>query len=154
MYSVHTFHFVLPCFLLFTFSGAYVCFLHLAASAVCVCVLVPYGPLLTLRKYCLAYLPQSCIQCASVHLCREKVAFWAWPMDILGKEVNCEESKHLRLVDVSIHMCVFVCLSPAGPGCLKVIPSPCEASWRAASADGGCCCCTVCLAHASPSAGH
>lgn len=99
------------------------------------------------------------VRCWAFVLCRGKVEFWAWPVDILGKNVICKENKHSSYLCVYIlHVCVFMRLSPAGPGCLKVMPSPCEASWRAASADGCCCCCccrcTVCLAHASPTAGH
>lgn len=65
-----------------------------------------------------------------------------------------EKECHLR-DKCSQFVCVCVCLSPASLGSLKVMPSPCSASWRAAIADGcSYCCCTVCLALASLTAGH
>ena len=126
--------------------------------SVCFCVCMCHQSLfLTFRKYvmptCHAYRRSSIVRIGALASAEER-----WSLGVAcrhcGKERDLQR-KYAQLVFVR----ACVCVSPAGPGRLKVMPSPCSASWRAASADGCCCCCcccccTVCLAHASLTAGH
>lgn len=82
--------------------------------------------------------PHSQLLCESLNVlsCRGEVECYAWPADILGQNMIGKEKVQFVLT--------CTCVSPTGPGRLKVTPSPRSASWRAANADGCCCfCCTV-----------